>query len=114
VRGLWFGLYLQPVCAHGVTKCAAPAALLAVASTLPRQSTAGIDAAKAGRLPAALTRRYDVYFVPEQRIPATEGEWRVDLSVFACLVINACEAASLVVPVSNPNPIVTRAARLPP
>jgi hypothetical protein len=39
----------------------------------PPQSTAGVDAAKAGRLPAALTRRYDVYFVPEEHIPASEG-----------------------------------------
>jgi hypothetical protein len=30
--------------------------------------------AKAGRLPAALTRRYDVYFVPEERAPAADGE----------------------------------------
>ena len=37
------------------------------------QSTAGVDAAKAGRLPAALTRRFDVYFVPEERIPLDDG-----------------------------------------
>jgi hypothetical protein len=41
---------------------------------LSLQSTAGVDAAKTGRLPAALTRRYDVYFVPEEHIPASEGE----------------------------------------
>ena len=38
------------------------------------QASAAVDAAKAGRLPAALTRRYDVYFVPEERMPLSEGE----------------------------------------
>lgn len=37
------------------------------------QSTAGVDAAKAGRLPASLTRRFDVYFVPEMRAPLGPG-----------------------------------------
>ncbi|GBF93305.1 DNA replication licensing factor MCM7 [Raphidocelis subcapitata] len=43
-------------------------------SGLVDTSTAGVDAAKAGRLPAALTRRYDVFFVPEERIPIPEED----------------------------------------
>ncbi|KIZ01252.1 Protein PROLIFERA [Monoraphidium neglectum] len=43
-------------------------------SGLVDTATAAVDAAKAGRLPAALTRRYDIYFVPEERIPLTEDE----------------------------------------
>lgn len=38
------------------------------------QAAPGVNDAKAGRLPAALTRRYDVYFVPEEHIPVSEGK----------------------------------------
>lgn len=61
-----------------LTSVQSPPADASAAASPPRpcpQSTAGVDTAKAGRLPAALTRRFDVYFVPEERIPLSQGGW---------------------------------------